>query len=284
VKPARSTLLGAVAAGLLAAAGGTVAPEPAAAAQAASDPPRLAEGPEYERCLGLLRRDPEAARSFAEAWGAAGGGEGARHCAALALLGMGETERGAERLERLARTVEGGSAAARAAIYAQAGQAWMLLGQTGRAYAAATMALTLTPDDPDLVLDRAVALGSMGRYAEALEDLDHALALAPDRAEPLVYRAAALRHLDRPAEARRAVEQALALAPDSAEALLERGILRQAAGEAAGARSDWERAVALAPPDSATAELAQQNLALHEAPPGDARSRGRRSAPAGSRR
>jgi regulator of sirC expression with transglutaminase-like and TPR domain len=50
------------------------------------------------------------------------------------------------------------------------------------------------------------------------------------------------------------------------EALLERGIIRQLKGDTAGAKADWQRAVALAP-DSATADLAQQNLALNEAGP-----------------
>ena len=55
---------------------------------------------------------------------AAGGGEGARHCAALSLLALGETERGAERLgdrprdrrlERERRGEEAGGARALAA-------------------------------------------------------------------------------------------------------------------------------------------------------------------------
>lgn len=270
---ARPALLGALAALLLTAAAGTTwfalgCLEAEAASETLPLPPeipRLAEGPQYDRCLAMLRTDPEDARAFAETWEAAGGGEGARHCAALALLASGEVERGAERLEQLARSSHG-SAAARAAVFAQAGQAWMLLGNTGRAYAAATMALTLTPDDLDLLVDRGVALGSMGRYADALEDLNRAVTLDPNRAEPLIFRAAALRHLDRVDEALRDVEKALVLAPENAEALLERGILRQLMGNAAGAKADWERVVALAP-DSPAADLAQQNLALNEAGP-----------------
>jgi len=273
VNSARPALLGALAALLLTAAAGTTwfalgCLEAEAASETLPLPPeipRLAEGPQYDRCLAMLRTDPEDARAFAETWEAAGGGEGARHCAALALLASGEVERGAERLEQLARSSHG-SAAARAAVFAQAGQAWMLLGNTGRAYAAATMALTLTPDDLDLLVDRGVALGSMGRYADALEDLNRAVTLDPNRAEPLIFRAAALRHLDRVDEALRDVEKALVLAPENAEALLERGILRQLMGNAAGAKADWERVVALAP-DSPAADLAQQNLALNEAGP-----------------
>ena len=60
------------------------------------------------------------------------------------------------------------------------------------------------------------------------------------------------------------MDRAIAIDPDNAEALLERGILRQRHGDVAGARGDWERAIALAP-DRATADLAEQNLALLEA-------------------
>jgi len=230
-----------------------------------TDAPRLAEGAEYDRCLAMLRTDPEGARQFADSWEAADGGEGARHCAALALLALGETERAAERLEALAAQ-SNAAAAARAGIFAQADQAWMLAGQPSRAFAAATMGLTLTPNDTELLMDRAIALGSMKRYAEALKDLDQVLAIDPRRAEALVLRAAAQRHLDRSVLAERDIAAALAIAPDNAEALLERGIIRQLRGETAGARADWERVIALAP-HSAAADLAQQNLALSDAGP-----------------
>ncbi len=229
------------------------------------EPPRLTEDPEYDRCLGMLRTDPQGAQVLADAWEATGGGEGARHCAALALLGLGEPDRAAERLEFLAARSQAGPAA-RSALYAQAGQAWMMASQPDRAFAATTLGLSLTPRDVDLLVDRSVALGTLGRYREALEDLDSAVAIDPDRAEAWVFRAAALRHLDRTAEAEEAVAKALALDPDNAEGLLERGIIRQLKGDIAGARSDWERAITLAP-DSPTADLAQQNLALSEAGP-----------------
>jgi len=64
----------------------------------------------------------------------------------------------------------------------------------------------------------------------------------------------------------RDVTRALAIEPENAEALLERGILRQLRGDPGGAREDWERAIRLSP-NSATADLAAQNLALNEAGP-----------------
>jgi tetratricopeptide (TPR) repeat protein len=226
---------------------------------------RLAEGPEYERCLLALRTDPIGAMAFAEAWEATGGGEGAEHCGALATLGMGEPEKAAERLEALASHSRG-SGPARAAVFAQAAQAWLMAGKADRAFAASTMGLTLTPTDVDMLIDRAVALGNLGRYNEAIEDLNQALGIAPERADALVFRAASWRHLDKVDQAERDVARALENEPDNAEALLERGIIRQLRGDTTGARADWERALALAP-NSATADLAQQNLALNEAGP-----------------
>jgi Flp pilus assembly protein TadD len=252
--PLRSALIAALLLDLLACGPGAAGAEPA----------RLGDGPDYERCLGLLRTDPGEALLYADGWEASGGGEGARHCAALSLLAMGETERGAERLEDLARR-SGADAATRAAVFAEAGSAWTLAGDPDRAFAAVTMALTLAPDDPALALDRALALGAMGRYAEALVDLDRVVALDPSRAEGWMLRGAAKRQLGRADDAERDVARALALAPDNAEALLERGALRRTRGDVKGARADWERAARLAQ-DPATAELARRNLALNPAP------------------
>lgn len=229
------------------------------------EPPRLTDSPEYDTCLTLLRTDPEDALAMAEAWEQHGGGEGARHCTALAQLALGEPERAAGRLERLASESKAGNAA-RAAVYAQAVQAWTMANQPGRAYGASTMALTLSPEDPALLVDRALAAASLGRYDEALLDLNHALKLEPGRPDTLVFRAAALRHLDRQADAMDDVESALARDPNHPEALLERGILKQLKGDTAGARRDWQRTVDTAP-DSAAADLARQNLALNEAGP-----------------
>ena len=278
MKPAFPALLALLAAGLV--LGGVGRPVPQAQAQVPAqapaqapteapapppDRPRLAEGPDYDRCLGLVRTDPGEARNFAEAWEINGGGEGARHCGALALLAADEPERAAERLEGLGRASQA-DAATRASLFAQAGQAWMLAGESGRAYAAATMGLTLAPDDAELMLDRAVALGTLGRYADAMDDLNRVVALDPQRAEAWVFRAAANRHLNKVDQAAEDVGRAIALAPDNAEALLERGIIRQIKGDKAGAKADWRRAIDLAP-DSATAELAQQNLTLNEPGP-----------------
>ena len=227
--------------------------------------PRLASGPDYETCLALTQSDPDAARSFAETWEKAGGGEGARHCIALALLADGEAASAGERLETLARGSQA-NLAARVAVFSQAVEAWNVAGQPGRAYAAATMGLTVAPNDADLLIDRALALGALGRYRDALPDLEQVSRQQPQRADAWVLRGTALRHLERLPEAEATVRQALTIDPDNPEGLLERGILKQMRGDLAGARLDWQQVIQLAP-DSPAADLAEQNLALNEAGP-----------------
>ena len=228
-------------------------------------PPRIAEGAEYDRCLSMLNTDPAGAYAFADAWFATGGSEGAIHCKALADVAQGDVDAGAEAMDKLAGSSKA-PAAARAAVYGQAGQAWLMARDPGRALASATLALSLTPDDPDLLIDRSLASANLDRYQDALDDLTRALDLDPRRPDALVFRSAAWRHLNQPDLAQDDVDRALAQDPDNPEALLERGILRQRRGERDGAREDWERAAQLAP-DTATADLAQQNLQLLEAGP-----------------
>lgn len=229
------------------------------------EPPRLVDAPEYERCLQMVEEDPHGARSLSDSWAMEGGGEGAAHCAALAMLSLGEAERAAEALERIAARSQAGIAA-RAAVFGQAGEAWIAAGRPQRAHAALTLALALTPADPELLTERAMASLALDHPAEALMDADRVVIAEPTLVEAWIVRASALRRLDRLAQAAESVVQALRLDGDNVEALLERGIIRQAQGDAAGARSDWERVVELSP-DGAAADLAAQNMALIEAGP-----------------
>ncbi len=228
-------------------------------------PPRIAEGADYEKCMAMLGSDPEGANAFADAWQATGGGEGAAHCLALAQVQLGDVQTGAEMLEKLAASSKA-PAVARATVYGQADQAWLMAGDPSRALGAATLALILSPDDPDLLIDRSVASATLGHYEDAVDDLSHALELDPKRPDALVLRAAAWRHEGHLDLAQDDVDRALARDPDNPEAYLERGILRQRRGDRAGAHKDWVQAEALAP-DSATSDLAEQNLALLEAGP-----------------
>jgi tetratricopeptide (TPR) repeat protein len=241
------------------------ASEPEAAMPEPPVPPRIATGEDYERCLAMLQNDPDGANAFADAWEATGGGEGAAHCHALAQIALGETATGAGMLEKLAHDSKA-PPLARAQVYGQAVQAWLMADDPARAHDAASAAIALSPNDAELYIDRSIALATAGRYLDAIDDLNQALVLDPRRADALTFRAAAWRHEDKLDRAQDDIDRALDIDPDSAEALLERGIIRQRRNDMAGAEQDWRRAMTLAP-DSATADLAQQNLALLEAGP-----------------
>lgn len=241
----RIGLFGAVLAHLLAAAGAAGAEE--------VDHPRS-----YPVCMAAARTDPEKAFDAAQQWLNVGGGDAARHCEAVALMGMKRYAQAADRFENLAQSthVEPDT---KGTLLGQAGQAWLLAGNAERARSVLNKALMLDPDDVDLYVDYSQALAALGNYAGAAAELDKALVRDPLNADALVFRASARRLLEETALAREDVERALNLDPGHLEGLLERGILRRLAGDAAGARQDWMWIIHLAP-NSEAAESARANL------------------------
>ncbi|MEQ9643618.1 MAG: tetratricopeptide repeat protein [Alphaproteobacteria bacterium] len=206
--------------------------------------PALAAAPvdhaaQYRACLSLLRQAPWEAYESARAWEPLGGGDAARHCAALSLIELKQYDAAALELEEIAQSQQERGEVSPAAVLGQAANAWFLAGRLDRAETAVISALERAPDDAGLLIDWARILGEAGRYAEALDALDRALVAVPDDAEVWAFKAAALRHLDRVDDARAAVDKALALEPGHPNALLERGLLRRAKGDDDGAREDW---------------------------------------------
>lgn len=180
----------------------------------------------------------------------------------MALIGLGKYEEAAGRLEALAQDSRR-EPELRAQMLAQAGQAWFLSGRVERAKGAQTAGLSLAPNDPELLIDRATSNAELNDYAAAVNDLNQALAAAPNRVDALTFRAAAWRYSENLAQAQADMDRALSLAPDHPDALVERGILRRLQGDDAGARQDWSRVLAVAP-DSAAAETARVNIARME--------------------
>jgi Flp pilus assembly protein TadD len=228
-------------------------------------PPRIAEGADYDKCLDRLADDPSGAEAMAASMAEAGAGEAAQHCHALAQVELGNTETGAALLDRLAASSHA-PAVSRATVWGQAEQAWTMAGRSDQAYASASQALALSPDDPELRIGHAIAALALHRYAEVVDDVSHALDLDPKRADALILRAVAWRNLGQLDRARTDIDAAFALDPDNADGLLERGIIRQRQGDLQGARADWERAAELGA-DTSTGDLAQQDLALLAAGP-----------------
>lgn len=222
----------------------------AAPAIAAPDPSR------YQDCTEL---PAEAALAAAEAWLAEGPSAPARHCLALALVGVGRYADGAAELTRLAESQDL-PAEVRARLFAQAGNGWLLAERAELARVALDRALALLPGDVELLIDRARAHAAEGDYWAAVTDLDDALEHAPERDDALAFRAAAYRRLDVWELAAADAERALALNPANAEALVERAIARLRGDDSAGARADFAAVLVLAPGSDA-ADLARAFLA-----------------------
>lgn len=227
-------------------------------------PPALAQvfdGPEaYRACLIIAREKPETGWEEAIAWQSLGGGEPARHCAALALIGLGKHADAANRLETLANESKRADAT-RGEMFAQAAQAWIMAGNLPRADSAQRAAMFLAPGDLEILMDHAVLLAQVGYMAEAATVLSDVLGRQPNRVEALVLRASARRVLDDLAGAGADISRAIELDAEFPDALLERGMLRRIGGDEAGARQDWLSVIAVHP-ESAAADLARRNLEL----------------------
>lgn len=236
---------------------------PAARAQdETTDADRNAEfqnAQEYTACMALAQRQPEDALGSAEAWEQAGGGDAARHCAAVALIGMGQYGDAASRLEQLGQALSADDPDLAAQLLAQAGIAWQSAEQYERAITVETAALSLAPADVGILIDRSVNQFFLGKCWEAIDDLNRASELSPDRVDVLVFRASAYRCVESYELAREDVDHALQLEPDDVEALLERGTIRSLTGDPEGARADWLK-VAEDAAGTPAADTAQMNL------------------------
>lgn len=197
----------------------------------------------YARCLATSGNNPAAALADAESWTKARGGVPAAHCAALALVSLKRYGEAGTRLDRLAADAAVPDVSFRAELFVQAGNAWLLAGNGGKAAQSLTAALTLSSGDADLFADLARAQAMQHNWQEADLSLGSALNMAPRRADLLVLRASARRALKRYAPARDDIEAALKLKPGDGAALVERGLLRRQLGDLGGARRDFQAAL-----------------------------------------
>lgn len=219
----------------------------------------LVESRHYAKCMELARGDPDIGYKAAQAWRADGGGIAARHCMAVALLGLGHYAQAAQMLKTLADGATAMGKGFRFELLTQAANAWLIAGKPATAYEIQTEALEMRPHDVDLLIDRSISLASTARYWEALDDLNLALEIDPERADALIFRASAYRRLDVLDLAEANVVRALEIAPGHPEALLERGNIRRLKGDLDGARKDW-LAVVAAGADTPEAAAARLNL------------------------
>lgn len=231
-----------------------LAVSPAAAADvSALDSKSLIGDSRYDRCLDLVKRDAGRALEAAQAWRVDGGGAAALHCAALALTALRRYPEAAQQLDQAAHDAMAGDASIRAELLDQAGNAWMLAGRADKAVASLSGALAFSPNDADLLFDRARAKAMAKDWAGAEADLSAIIAQDPNRADVLVLRASARHAEGRKADARADLERALGVYPDYPEALVERGEMKLEAGDRAGATADWQQVLRDAPNSDAGA-------------------------------
>jgi tetratricopeptide (TPR) repeat protein len=245
------------------------APATAATGNAASKPSEaLSPTPDltnpsqtYEICLMTAKNEPEKGFEMAGKWLTLGGGGPAKHCEAIALIGMKEYSEAATRLEALAKQNEEESV--RAGVLSQAGQAWLLEGDLTKALSAQTAALEAMPvknrQHAYILVDRAATYADAGKYADALLDLDASLAIDPKNPDALAFRASARRHLNEVDVALVDAENSIALDPHNIIGLLERGIIYKLKQRNNDARQDWLRIIQIAP-DSEAGKAAQINI------------------------
>ncbi len=216
-------------------------------------------GGDYETCMRRARTDPDRGLAAALAWRDRGGGDAARHCAAVALIGLGRHVQAAARLEALAGDIK--SAGDRAAILAQAGAAWFQAGDYARAHAAQSAALALSPSDPEILIDRAMTLAGAKNYWEAIDDLNRVVAADRENFNALILRASAYRYVDALELAHEDAAAAFRLAPSRPEILLEYGIVLRLSGDRNSARRHWLTLIRLHDGIPA-ADTARRNLEL----------------------
>jgi tetratricopeptide (TPR) repeat protein len=235
---------------------------PAMAAPASNIIQKAADKLRYDDCLSQAGLNPPMAFASATKWISERGGPPAEHCAAVALVGMKRYDEGATRLDNLGHAP--GMGDLRPQLFDQAGNAWMLAGDTGKAVASFQSALTLSANDPDIYGDLARAQAMDDDWPAVESDLNAALAIQPRRPDLLVLRASARDAQNRFADARSDAEAALQMAPKNPDALVERGSIERDMGDLKSARADFQAAMTLNP-SSETRDAAQRNLAALDA-------------------
>ncbi len=182
----------------------------------------------HKVCLERIAVDADLAYEEAMIWRAEGGGRRAKHCEAMALFAVDQTEEAAHRLNKLAKAADGGTPQMRADYYAEAANFWLIAKLPKEAYASASAGLALVKSHIDLRIARARAYGAMGHYDYAETDLTSVLVFDKNHASALRYRADARRNLGKLSEAKIDIDKALALDPSMVETALLRGQINEA--------------------------------------------------------
>lgn len=195
---------------------------------AAQDGTPSFEQAQYEACLALIDRNPEAAYEEGLAWRAQGGSWPALHCIALAQFQLGQHGIAARRLESTAEGAVVATDATRAIILGQAGDAWI----AAREYAFAERAFRRGRDfnagDPGLALGVAEAAALQEKWSEAESAANAALQLDSSMVRAWRVRAQARFELGNLDGAADDLAEALGRDNEDIDALVLRGRLNEA--------------------------------------------------------
>lgn len=200
----------------------------------------------YDDCIALVESDPAQALEYAQTLETETGGIAALHCKGLALSALGRHDEAGALLFDLAERIPFADEGARADVYAQAADDFLVAENMSQARIAIDHAIEHAPAEAAYHLTRARLLALDGEWEAVRDDLSAALAENPNSAAALTLRATANRTLGHPQAAMVDIEHAVALAPHSLDTLLERGRVRAAMGNVAEARLDWEALIGYA--------------------------------------
>jgi predicted O-linked N-acetylglucosamine transferase (SPINDLY family) len=134
-----------------------------------------------------------------------------------------------------------------AAAFFALGLAYQRLEALDATLLALECAVNLNPLDAGFRIERARTLLKLGRFADALAELEALPQHPPRAAEAFNLQGIALKHLHRVPEALACYDEAIRLQPDFVEALNNRGNLRLLLRQFSPALQDFERAQALKP-------------------------------------
>jgi tetratricopeptide (TPR) repeat protein len=182
----------------------------------------------YKICLSKAYSTPSAAYEDATIWRKEGGAGPARHCLAMALLGLRAYEEAAAQLEALAYAPDIGDEDLRIEVLEQSGEAWLQASKPEDALRVLSRALENDKTNAAVYTNRARAFMALENINAAKADLDTALRLHPDNALALRLRATVLLTQNDLGGAHRDIEAALRKEPANVDALLVRGQVREA--------------------------------------------------------
>lgn len=225
--------------------------------------PAHAQSNDYETCLAIAQDDPERGREHAAQWEALGGGSEAKHCAAIALIGLGLESSAAAILTELGTEAPDLNADDRSGSLLLAGDLWLRVDRPELAHASYKRVIDLRGADPSRFrlarIGMARAAAELGDWDETVQNLDRLLEQQPDDVEALTLRAAAHRAEERYERALRDAVAATEAAPDAALAWFERGAAERSLGRLTAARESWIQA-SLLDFSGPVGEMAQINL------------------------